>query len=42
MPDREFIDVKCEGWHMIVSTWCPQSPADCPRLLSIDKDKIEN
>jgi hypothetical protein len=35
--NREFIDVKCEGWHMIVSTWCPQQPSDCPRLLSIDK-----
>lgn len=35
--EREFIDVKCEGWHMIVSTWCPQQPAECPRLLSIDK-----
>ena len=34
---REFIDVKCEGWHMIVSTWCPQEPKECPRLLSIDK-----
>ncbi|MFL6619531.1 MAG: hypothetical protein ACJ8MH_13060 [Povalibacter sp.] len=35
--DREFIDVKCQGWHMIVSNWCPQQPAECPRLISIDK-----
>lgn len=32
---QEFIDVKCEGWHIIVSTWCPQS--DCPRVLSMSK-----
>lgn len=32
---QEFIDVKCSGWHIIVSTWCPQS--ECPRVLSIDK-----
>jgi hypothetical protein len=34
-PGQEFIDVRCEGWHLIVSTWCPQG--DCPRLISIDK-----
>jgi len=32
---QEFIDVKCEGWHIIVSTWCPQS--ECPRVLSMSK-----
>ncbi len=32
---QEFIDVKCEGWHIIVSTWCPQS--ECPRVLSMTK-----
>ncbi|HEY5809973.1 MAG TPA: hypothetical protein VIT67_18510 [Povalibacter sp.] len=32
---QEFIDVKCQGWHIIVSTWCPQS--DCPRVFSIDR-----
>lgn len=32
---QEFIDVKCEGWHIIVSTWCPQS--ECPRILSMSK-----
>ena len=37
MKGREFIDVRCEGWHIIVSTWCPQD-TECPRLLSIAKD----
>ena len=32
---KEFIDVRCEGWHIIVSLWCPQD--DCPRVFSIDK-----
>lgn len=32
---QEFIDVKCRGWHVIVSTWCPQS--DCPRVISMAK-----
>lgn len=33
--ERELIDVKCDGWHVIVSTWCPQS--DCPRIFSLTK-----
>ncbi len=32
---QEFIDVKCEGWHIVVSMWCPQS--DCPRVFSMTK-----
>ena len=32
---QEFMDVKCEGWHIVVSMWCPQS--DCPRVFSINK-----
>lgn len=32
---QEFIDVKCQGWHIIVTTWCPQS--ECPRVLSMTK-----
>jgi len=32
---QEFIDVKCEGWHIIVSTWCPQT--ECPRVLSMSR-----
>lgn len=32
---QEFIDVKCEGWHIVVSMWCPQS--DCPRVFSLTK-----
>ena len=32
---QEFVDVKCEGWHIVVSMWCPQS--DCPRVFSMTK-----
>lgn len=32
----EFIDVKCSGWHIIVSTWCPQMDV-CPRVMSLSK-----
>lgn len=32
---KEFIDVKCEGWHIVVSTWCPQE--ECPRVFSLTK-----
>lgn len=33
---REFIDVKCSGWHIIVSTWCPQEE-QCPRIMSLSR-----
>lgn len=33
--ERELIDVKCRGWYIIVSTWCPQS--DCPRVFSLTR-----
>lgn len=32
---QEFVDVKCDGWHIVVSMWCPQS--DCPRVFSMTK-----
>ena len=32
---EEFLDVKCQSWHIIVSTWCPQTM--CPRVLSMTK-----
>lgn len=32
---QEFIDVKCQGWHIIMSTWCPQS--QCPRVFSLTR-----
>lgn len=37
---REFIDVKCSGWHIIVSTWCPQDDI-CPRVMSLSKSGAE-
>ena len=32
---QEFIDVKCRGWYIVVSTWCPQG--ECPRVFSITR-----
>lgn len=32
---KEFIDVRCQGWHIVMSTWCPQS--QCPRVFSLTR-----
>jgi hypothetical protein len=31
----EFIDIKCRGWHITASLWCPQT--ECPRVISLTK-----
>jgi hypothetical protein len=35
-PYEELRTVSCEGWRIIVSTWCPQN--DCPRVISWARD----